>query len=399
MMDAAERRTLLAAGPFNPPWRGEPLLGSSYDEQEIEAAVAAMRDSLDPHVGFGFSASPIPEFEQEFAAYVGAKHAVAVNSAGPGLDIMMRYLNLQPGDEVIVPACNYQAAPLAVYGAGGQVVWGEVDEATLQLDPADVETKMSSRTRAIFPVHMNGLSAPIAELEEVAARHPHPQHGPVPVIGDAARACGGGYRGGKIGGFGFATVYSFHTMKNMTTLGEGGMITTDSDAVEQYARSVRMYGNAVEAWGTSNVMTKVQAAVGRVQLRKLDGFIADRRRVAAQRNELLADLPELILPAEPADCVHSYYLYTCQVVDAWAGPRRDALIQLLGEEYGLYCVIANPPVYQGRRILREHTPGQSCPRSEALAQRLLCVPIHPSMSPQVNAQVCAAVIDAVERLR
>ena len=299
MISKARRAQILAAPKPNPPWRGEPLLGSTYDHRETDAAVQAIQDASNIHEGFGFSAPPIPEFEQAFAQYVGTKHAVAINSAGPGLDMAMRWLNLQPGDEVIVPACNYVAAPLAVFGAGGQVVWGEVDDRTFQLDPNDVEAKITPRTRAIFPVHMNGLTAPMDDFLELAERHPHPVHGPLQVVGDAARSCGGGYRGTKIGKKGVMTVFSFHTMKNMTTLGEGGMVTTDDDDAESFCRSVRMYGSGREAWGTSNVMTKVQAAVGLVQLEKLDGFIADRLRVAHERHALLAEVPELTLPYEP----------------------------------------------------------------------------------------------------
>lgn len=107
-------------------WKAEPLLGSIYGEEEVEAAVAAIRESMDIHKGFGFSASPIPEFEQAFAAYCGCAYAVTCNSAGPGLDMVMRSLRLQPGDEVIVPSVNYQAAPLAVLGAGGQVIWARL---------------------------------------------------------------------------------------------------------------------------------------------------------------------------------------------------------------------------------------------------------------------------------
>jgi len=128
------------------------------------------------------------------------------------------------------------------------------------------------------------------------------------------------------------TVFSFHTMKNMTTLGEGGMVTTDDDDVQQYCRSVRMYGSGVEAWGTSNVMTKVQAAVGLVQLSKLDGFIDARHRLAEERHKMLAGLPEITIPYEPADCRHSFYLYTCLVCEAWAGEKRDRLIKMMDED-------------------------------------------------------------------
>lgn len=383
----------------NPPWRAEPLLGGTYGEEEVEAAVEAIREGSDVSQGFGFSASPIPEFEEAFAEYCGCRHAVAINSAGPGLDMVMRSLNLQPGDEVIVPSVNYQAAPLAVLGAGGQVVWGEIDERTFQLDPEDVAAKMTTRTRAIFPVHMNGLSAPMDELMEVGRKHPHPEHGPVPVVGDAARACGGGYKGTKIGKKGLATVFSFHTMKNMTTLGEGGMVTTDDADLERFCRSVRMYGSEVDAWGTSNVMTKVQAAVGLVQLKKLDGFISARRRLAHERSKLLEGVPEIVPPYEPEDCEHSFYLYTCLVPDAWAGDKRDRLMQMLTDEFGIGCVVANKPVYLSRPILAEHTRGQRTPRSEALTDRLFCVSLHPAMSDVENRYIAAAMTRCVERLR
>jgi dTDP-4-amino-4,6-dideoxygalactose transaminase len=380
-------------------WKAEPLLGSIYGEEEIEAAVAAMREAMNIHEGFGFSAPPIPDFEQAFAKYVGTKHAIAINSAGPGLDMAMRYLDLQPGDEVIVPSLNYQAAPLAVFGAGGQVVWGEVDPRTFQLDPEDVLRKLTPRTRAIFPVHMNGMSAPMDELIAIGQQHPHPEHGPIPVIGDAARSCGGGYKGGKIGKKGLMTVFSFHTMKNMTTLGEGGMVTTDDDGVEAYCRSVRMYGSGVNRWGTSNVMTKVQAAVGLVQLSKLDSFIAARHRLAKARDEMLAGLPEIEIPYEPGDCYHSYYLYTCLVKPEWAGEKRDRIMQMMAEEYHIGCVVANPPVYDSRKDLAAHTAGQRTPRSEQTAKRILCVSLHPAMSDELNEYIAAALIDCVRRLR
>lgn len=111
----------------------------------------------------------------------------------------MMALDLEPGDEVIVPAINFRAAPLSVVGQGGQIIWCEVDPRTLQADPSDVESRKTPRTRAIYPVHMNGLSAPMDDILDIANRNPHPVHGPLKVIGDAARACGGKYRDSRIG--------------------------------------------------------------------------------------------------------------------------------------------------------------------------------------------------------
>jgi dTDP-4-amino-4,6-dideoxygalactose transaminase len=399
MIAPEKRKEILARSRSEVQWEGEPILGSIYGEEEIEAAVQAMRRAADVSLGFGFSAQPIPEFEEAFAGYAGTKHAVAINSAGPGLDMAMRYLKLEPGDEVIVPAVNFVAAPLAVMGAGGQVVWGEVDPRTFELDPNDVEKRITPRTRAIFPVHMNGLSAPMDDYLELAKRHPHEKHGPLAVIGDGARACGGEYKDTKIGKRGLLNVFSFHTMKNMTTLGEGGMVTTDDDGVAEFCRSTRFYGAATDIWGTSNVMTTVQAAVGLVQLKRLDDFVDARRALAHRRHELLEGVEGLTLPFEPDDCKHSFYLYTCLVPNEWAGEKRDTLMNMLAEEYGVRCVVANKPVYQYRKVLREHTAGQQLPLSEEIGARLFCIPIHPVMSLEDNEFICAAVIECIERLR
>lgn len=398
MIDYEARQDILKEGRTSIAWEGEPLLGCSYGEEEIEAAVAAMRDSMAVSKGFGFTCQQILDFEAAFADYVGVRHAIAVNSAGPGLDMAMRYLNLEPGDEVIVPAINFVASPLAVMGAGGQIVWGEVDQKTLQLDPVDVEKKVTKRTRAIFPVHMNGCAAPMDDYYAIAKAHPHPKHGPLAVIGDAARACGGKYKNEPIGKKGLMTVFSFHTMKNMVTLGEGGMITTDDDDAAAFCRSTRFYGMDLDVWGTSNVMTKVQAAVGLVQLSKLDGFIHSRRRIAHIRNKLLEGMPGIQLPFEPADCMHSYYLYTCLVPEAWAGKKRDALMTMMFDEFGVKCLVANPPVYENRKMIRDHTTGQPLPISEKVGKRIICIPIHPAMSDEDNEYISAAFIECVERL-
>ncbi|MFH1739685.1 MAG: aminotransferase class I/II-fold pyridoxal phosphate-dependent enzyme [bacterium] len=399
MIDPKRRQEILKRGKPDPPWRGEPLLGSIYGEEEIEAAVGAIREAMDISKGFGFSAKQIVNFENAFAEYVGTKHAVAINSAGPGLDMVMRYLNLQPEDEVIVPAINFMAAPLAVMGVGAKLVWGDADPKTFQLDPNDVEKRITPNTRAIFPVHMNGLSAPMDDFLELAQRYPHEKHGPLAVVGDGARACGGGYKGGKIGKKGLVNVFSLHTMKNMTTLGEGGIITTDDDDLGAFCRSTRFYGGETEVWGTSNVMTSVQAAVGSVQLSKLDDFIAARRRLAHRRHELLEGLPEITLPFEPDDCEHSFYLYTCLVCEEWAGEKRDKLVEMMTEEFGAGCVVANPPVYELRKIVREYTAGQTVPVSDAIGKRIFCVSIHPIMTDEDNEYIAASLIECAERLR
>ncbi len=395
MMEERQREAVLERG-MSDRWEAEPLLGSWYGEEEIEAVVAAIRSSMDPSVGFGFIVEEIEEFERVFAEYVGTKHAISISTASVGLEMAMRCLDLEPGEEVICPSINFRAAPMAVLGHGGRLVLCEVDPGTLCADPEDVERKMTPRTRAILVTHMNGLSAAMEELEEVAARHPNPRHGPPKVIGDAARACGGEYRGTKIGKKGWMNVFSFHTMKNMTTLGEGGMITTDDDEIVPRLHEMRQFGG--EHWGSSYKMTKVQAAVGPMQLRRLEGLIAARRRLAQRRSEMLEGCPELTLPGEPEGYLHSYYMYSVLVSRAWAGEKRDRLMDLLKEEYGVGCGIFNRPTPEEIPFIRRHTEGQELPVSAEVGRRLFCPPIHPRMSEGDNEYIAAAIWEAVGRV-
>jgi len=395
-MNLKERKEILKRG-LEVKWPGEPLLGGYYGEEEIEVVVKTIRESMDPTVGFGFICPEIEEFEAAFAKYCGTDFAVSINGAGTGLDMAMMCLDLEPGDEVICPSINFRAQAMSIVGQGGRWVPCEIDPRTLQADPEDVERRITPRTRAIYPVHMNGLSAPMDDYFEIARRHPHPKYGPLKVIGDAARACGGSYRGTKIGKKGWMTVFSLHTQKNMTTLGEGGMITTDDPELIPRLKSIRQFGSH-GGWGTNYKMTKVQAAVGLVQLRKLDEMVSARRRIAKARDRMLEGIPALALPYEPPDCEHTYYLYTLLAPKEWAGEKRDRLMAMLREEYGVDTVVANPPAHTTIPFLKEHTGCPSLPVSEEIGARLFCVPTHPCMSDADNEYICAALWDGVERM-
>ncbi len=412
-MNRQQRQDILARGGLSREWPAEPMLGGWYTEEEIEAVNKAISESLDPAVGFGFFCEEIVDFERAFADYIGTQYALSCTSAGTGLDIACRALDLEPEDEVIVPALNFRGAPYAVLGTSAKLVLCDCDE-TLNADPADVEAKMTPHTRAILFTHMNGLSGYLDDYLEIAERHPHPKYGPPKVIGDAARALGGKYKGRKIGTGAWMTIFSLHTMKMMTTLGEGGMITTDDPDLMLRLRAIRQWGIAESedleiargkkgtgdaGWGSNYKLTKIQAAVGLVQLRRLDEMIAPRVALARRRTELLRAVPELTLPVDGGDFEPVYYLYNILVPREWAGEKRDALMMLLRKEYGVDTVVANPPVYQTDSFLRRNTEGQSCPQAEEIGARLFCPPTHPLMSDEDNEYLCAAIADAVERLR
>ena len=379
-------------------WPGEPILGSIYGEEEIQAAVAAIRSSMDYTRGFGFICPEIQGFERAFAELCGTAHAISINGAGTGLDMAMMALDLEPGDEVICPSVNFRAAPMAIIGQGGTWVPCEVDPITLQADPQDVERRLTSRTRAILPVHMNGGPAPMDELADLVARHPHPRHGPPRLIYDAARACGARYRGRRVGKDGWMTVSSFHTQKLISTLGEGGAVTTDDSQLYRRLREIRQFGDE-SGWGTNYKLTKVQAAVGLVQLPKLDLFIAARRRLAERRSDLLRGREEIALPAVVPGGEHTYYLYTLLVRPEWAGARRDRLLELLRSRHGVQSVIANPPCHATHPFLRRHTQGVSLPVSEEIGRRLFCLPLHPAMSDADNEYISAALCEALDEVR
>jgi dTDP-4-amino-4,6-dideoxygalactose transaminase len=398
VIDTQTRKEILSKGkpePKDVPWWGEPNLGAWYTEAEVEAAVRAIRESNDWAVGFGPNPKVIEEFENAFAEYCGAKYAIAINSGGTGLNMAMMCLDLEPGDEVICPAVNYKAAHLAIMREGGKVVFCDINPKTLNLDPEDVEKRITSRTRAIFPVHMNGLAAPIDELLDIAERHPHPKYGPLKVIGDAARSCGATYKGSKVGSKAWMTAFSFYSSKLMTTLGEGGMITTNDPIVANRLRDIRQYGGE-EGWGSNYKMTKVQAAVGLVQLGRLDEMNRRRREAAHRRSKLLSGTPELILPYEPPDCEHLYYVYSILVQPDWAGDKRDKIISIMSEKFGIVCSISNPPTYLRWPYIAKNCEFTRLEVSEDIGRRLLCPPLHPLLTEEQELYICASLLEAID---
>ena len=400
-MNEKQRRDILKMHKPKQLFPAEPHLGAWYTEEEVQVATKAIRDSMDWRIGFGFIVDEILDFERSFANYCGTEFAISLSTASVGLDLAMISLNLEPGDEVICPAINFRASPLAVLGQRADLVFCEIDPRTFNCDPADIERRITPKTRAIFPVHMNGLSAPMDDLLDIAERNPHPTHGPLKVIGDAARACGGGYKGTKIGKKGWMNVFSFHTMKLMTTLGEGGMITTDDAELAKQLRGIRQWGSESGTWGSSYKMTKVQAAVGSVQLRRLDAMIEQRVKRARDRLQMLEGIPELTLTFEPPECDHTFYLFTLLVPPEWGGEKRDRLRQMLSEEYNVGTMVANPPVWEDQPYINAQTSAQieTLPVSVETAKRLFCISLHPLMSEEENAYVVAAVWDAVESMR
>ncbi|MET9428164.1 DegT/DnrJ/EryC1/StrS family aminotransferase [Streptomyces sp. NPDC003036] len=374
-------------------WPVEPAQGGWYTDAEHEAVREVLDESDDWRTGW--KALPYTDaFEGAFAEHTGVGHAVAFNSGGTAMEMVLRYLQLAPGDEVISCALNFVGPHIAVTGQGGHLVLAEPDPVTLSLDPADTERLMSQRTRAILLTHWNGAVADLRPFLDLATAHPHPVHGPPVVIVDAARACGGRTAtGARVGGEGWATVFSFESKKLMTTFGQGGMVTTNDPALAERLRWLRAYGGR-DHWGTNQMMSKVQAAVGLVQLARLDEMNTARIARAHLRTRALADIEELTLPPTLDDGQHLYYRHNLLVPETWAGRGRDELMNVLATRYGVGSIINDPVTYLGHGLIREHTHGQHCPRAEQLAARLLCPVLHPRISADEEAAICDAIRQA-----
>jgi dTDP-4-amino-4,6-dideoxygalactose transaminase len=403
MIDSAERKEILSKGkpePKDVPWWGEPNFGSWYTEAEIDAVVKAIRSSMHWSVGFGHggTSGEIEKFENAFAEYCGAKYAIAITSCGVGLDIAMMCLDLEPGDEVITPAINYKSSQMAILGQRGKVVFCDIDPKTLNVDPEDVERRITPRTRAICPVHLTGLSAPMDELLDIAERHPHPKHGPLKIIGDSARACGAGYKGTKIGAKGWLTAFSFHSQKLMTTLGEGGAITTNDTKLAERIRDINHFGGEY-GWGSNYRMNKVQAAAGLVQLGRLDEMNAMRRKVAFRRNALLGDEPEIILPYEPPGYEHVYYVYPILVQPEWAGGKRDKILSIMEKKFGIVCSVTNRPTYLRWPYVAKMCGDPKLKVSEDIGQRLFCPPLHPLLNEEQEFYICASLLETIDMIK
>jgi len=181
----------------------------------------------------------------------------------------------------------------------------------------------------------------------------------------------------------------------MTTLGEGGMITTDDAALVRHLHNLRQFGGEVE-WGTNFKMTKVQAAVGLVQLSRLDEMNRRRREAAQKRSQLLEGAPGLVLPHEPAGYTHIYYVYAILVQPQWAGEKRDRILSIMEDKFGIACAVSNPPTYQRWPYIAKMCGTPILKVSEDIGKRLLCAPLHPLFTEEQELYICASLIESID---
>jgi dTDP-4-amino-4,6-dideoxygalactose transaminase len=309
-----------------------PVARPSFGREEEDSILAALRS------GWVSQGPRVAEFERKFAEYVGAPHAVAVSSCTAGLHLALWVAGIRQGDEVICPSLSFIATANAIVHCGATPVFADIDKATYNIDPQAIEAAITPRTKAILVVHQIGLPAPLNEISEIAKRLG------LLVIEDAACAIGAEYQGRRVGlPHSLMACFSFHPRKILTT-GEGGMITTTDDALAERMRRVRQHAMGlsdlarhssskvmIESYdevGFNYRMTDLQAAVGLVQLQRLDGMLARRRELAARYSSHLAHLPWMVLPQVPAECRHNYQSYMVRLTGD-APITRERLMQEL----------------------------------------------------------------------
>lgn len=324
----------------------------------------------------------VEAFEREVAAYLGVKHGIGVNSGTDALVISLRALGIGPGDEVITTPFTFFATAEAISNVGATPIFVDIDPLTFNMDPALVEPAITPRTRAIVPVHLFGQAANMEAIMQVAGHHE------LKVVEDVAQAMGGRYKGQSLGTFGDAGAFSFFPSKNLGGLGDGGLIATDSDEVDELVRSLRAHGASRkydnEMIGYNSRLDGIQAAVLRVKLRRLDGANDERRRAARIYDSLLGDLANLQLPVPSADVDHAYHQYTVRFDASVRDHARDRL-RSVGIDTKVYYPVPCHKLSPYRFL------ALSLPESEVAASEVLSLPIGPSIPESDQRRVGSAI--------
>lgn len=369
-------------------------------EDDIEAVIQVLRSDW-------LTTGPnVAQFEEAFAAQVGAKYAVGVCNGTAALHAAVFAAGIGPGDEVIVPAMTFAASANCVLYQSGTVIFADVCSDTLNLDPACVEALITPRTCAIVTVDYTGQPSDLDELNALAARHK------LTVIEDASHALGATYRQRLVGNLAHLTTFSLHPVKHITT-GEGGVITTDDPNLAARLRLFRNHGITTDhrqrettgSWfyemvdlGFNYRLTDFQCALGLSQLKKLPDWLARRREIATSYNKNLDTLPEIELPPVFNDRQSAWHLYVIRLnLERLEVGRAEIFKALRAENIGVnvhYIPVPWHPYYQQRG----YAPGQ-WPVTEAAYERLISLPIFPAMSDQDVEDVIATCFKVIGTYR
>jgi dTDP-4-amino-4,6-dideoxygalactose transaminase len=352
-------------------------------KEEMDAAVLGVLESGRFILGPNVSA-----LEQEVAEYLGVKHAIGVASGTDALVIALRAAGVEPGDEVIVPSFSFFATAGTVMIIGACPVFVDIDPNTYLIDTTTIEAVITSKTKAIIPVHLYGQPADMDEIMVIAEKHG------LKVIEDNAQAIGAVYKGKKTAAIGDIGCLSFFPSKNLGAYGDGGMVATNDDGVAEKVRMLRMHGWKKKYFpkmlGYNSRLDEMQAAVLRVKLKHLDAWNARRVEIARAYTKYLGELG-LRVPVEAPDRTHVYHLYMV------AFDERDAVQRAL-KEAGIASEVYYPqPLHLAEPSRKFGTGEGQCPVSEQCCRSLLALPVYPDMTATQIEEVLSAVEKAVSK--
>ena len=368
-----------------------PFSRPSVGETEINGVISCLKS------GWITTGALCKAFEDKFCQLTGAKQAVTFNSATAGMHLMLKSLKLEEGDEVITPSMTFASTVNMIALHNAKPVFVDIEYATLNINCDLIEDKITSKTRAIIPVHFAGIPVDMDKINRLARKYR------LTVIEDAAHAVGTYYKGIHAGGFGHPAIFSFHPIKNITT-GEGGMITLSNAGHEKKLRLMRFHGIERDAWkrygkggnpsydimepGYKYNMPDLLAALGLAQMERWKEF-NDRRKVLAELYlEGLKGLPKLDLPQVPEyEHTHAWHLFIVKVKDY---PRDDFMEKLADYNigYGLHFPPAHALSYVRKKV---GWAGRSLPETKRAAERIISLPLFPDMTEKDVHYVCRAV--------
>ena len=351
-------------------------------EKEIGAVCEVLRS---PNLSLG---PKLEEFESAFANYIGTKNAVAVNSGTSGLFLCMLALGIQPGDEVITTPFTFIASATPIMMAGARPVFVDIDPASLNIDPAKIESAITENTKAILPVEIFGNPAGLDKVCQIAQKHN------LPVIEDSCEALGSALNGKKVGTFGTMSVFGFYPNKQITT-GEGGIILTDNDDLADMCVSLRNQGRSKDdSWliherlGYNFRLSDINCALGIIQLSRIEQIKEKRKQVAEWYQEMLADDPRIIVPSESEGCDMSWFVFVVRLADGFTLEQRDQILhQMLKREIqvGQYF----PPAHLQPFMVRQfgYQKGDF-PVTEQVCRSTIALPFYNNLTKEKVATVC-----------
>lgn len=368
----------------------EPINLSSQDitQAEIDAVVEVMRSDR-------LSIGPkLDEFESAVAARAGRKFGIGVNSGTSGLHLCAESMGIGPGDEVITTPFSFVATTNCLLFVDASPVFVDIDPASYNMDPQAIEAAITPRTKAILPVEVFGNTAHFDAYGEIAARHN------LMLLEDSCEALGGSLDGRPAGSFGQCGVFAFYPNKQITT-GEGGMIVTDSEDIRDMCVSLRNQGRATEAWlsharlGYNYRMSEITAALGLIQVGRLDEILDLRRRAAEMYDQALADVEEIALPPMTDRSAASWFVYVVRLDDRFSRDDRDAIIARL-HAAGIGCSNYFVPIHTQPYITEKLGVGPGdFPLTEQLADRTIALPFFARITEDQVARIKASLVEAI----